>query len=80
MNQRKTPPYPFQSPTTASSSTNPVMEHVDLIAQLADIKEALYHNTLLLTAIIEILQQNKICSGKQIQEKVMELDRELSVW
>lgn len=78
MNQRKAARHIPSTPPSAS--TNSVMEHVDLIAQLADIKETLYHNTLLLTAIIEILQQKKICSGKQIQEKVMELDRELSVW
>lgn len=50
-----------------------VME-VDLIAKLADLKEEHYKNTLILSAIIELLVDKGILTTDELEAKAMELD------
>ncbi|NLU36531.1 MAG: hypothetical protein GXX01_05890 [Clostridiales bacterium] len=51
------------------------MNKVDILAQLGDIKEIEYRNTLALTSIIELLLEKKIISREDICRKAKELDR-----
>jgi hypothetical protein len=52
---------------------------VDLIAQLADLKEVDYKNTLVLTALVELLVEKGILERKDVIQKARQLDVDLSV-
>ena len=51
------------------------MNKLDIIAQLGDIKEVEYKNTLALTSIIELLLEKNIISKEDISRKAEELDQ-----
>ena len=51
------------------------MNKLDILAQLGDIKEIEYRNTLAITSIIELLLEKKIISREDISKKAKELDR-----
>lgn len=50
------------------------MSEVNLLASLADLKEMDYHNTLLLTALVDLLMEKGILTTKDLTEKVKTLD------
>lgn len=50
---------------------------VDIIAQLADLKELDYNNMLILTALVELLIDKKILSREELIYKANELDTSL---
>lgn len=51
-------------------------DEVDMIGKLADLKEEHYKNTLVLSAIIELLIERKIVTSQEITLKAAELDME----
>jgi hypothetical protein len=51
------------------------MNKLEIIAQIGDIKEIEYRNTLALTSIIELLLEKNIISREDISRKAEELDR-----
>ncbi|MBL0385102.1 hypothetical protein JJB07_00460 [Tumebacillus sp. ITR2] len=52
---------------------------VDLIAQLADLKEVDYKNTLVLTAVVELLVEKGILTRQEVIQKARQLDTDLSL-
>lgn len=46
--------------------------------QLADLKEATYHNALLVAALIDLLVDKGLCTRQEISETAQLLDTELS--
>lgn len=50
------------------------LQEVNLIGKLADLKEEHYRNTLLLTALMELLIGKGILTRQEIDSKVTELD------
>ncbi|WP_018131045.1 hypothetical protein [Effusibacillus pohliae] len=50
---------------------------VDLLAQIADLKEIDYKNTLLLTALIELLVEKGLIRRQEVLGKAQLLDAEL---
>lgn len=50
------------------------MSEVNLFASLADLKEIDYHNTLLLTALVDVLMEKGVLTSKDLTEKVRTLD------
>ncbi|MGZ4031991.1 MAG: hypothetical protein ACXVDJ_06740 [Tumebacillaceae bacterium] len=58
---------------------NGLPAEVDLIAQLADLKEVDYKNTLVLTALVELLVVKGILDRKEVIQKARQLDVDLSV-
>jgi hypothetical protein len=51
------------------------MNKLEIMAQIGDIKEIEYRNTLALTSIIELLLEKNIISREDISKKAEELDR-----
>ncbi|HHT64981.1 MAG: hypothetical protein ACOX25_06075 [Caldicoprobacterales bacterium] len=51
------------------------MNKLDVLAQIGDIKEIEYRNTLALTSIIELLLEKNIISREDICKKAQELDK-----
>ncbi|HHU48260.1 MAG: hypothetical protein ACOYEH_05785 [Caldicoprobacterales bacterium] len=51
------------------------MNKLDILAQIGDMKEIEYRNTLALTSIIELLLEKNIISREDISKKAEELDR-----
>jgi hypothetical protein len=52
---------------------------VDVIAQLADLKEVDYKNTLVLTAMVELLVEKGLLTRQEVIQKARQLDVDLSV-
>jgi len=50
------------------------MQEVHMIAQLADLKVQNYHDSLALTALIELLIDKKLITPAELQAKVTQLD------
>lgn len=50
------------------------MDHVDLVAKLADLKEEHYRTTLALTAMLELLVEKGILTEQEIRSKAAALD------
>lgn len=50
---------------------------VDVIAQLADIKDQIYRNTLLITGLSELLMEKNLFTRRDLLGKVASLEREL---
>ncbi|WP_127582167.1 hypothetical protein [Paenibacillus koleovorans] len=50
------------------------MQEVNMVAKLADLKEEHYRNSLLLSAMMELLIEKGILSRKEIESKMVELD------
>ena len=51
------------------------MNKLEIMAQIGDIKEIEYRNTLAITSIIELLLEKNIISREDISKKAEELDR-----
>jgi len=51
------------------------MNRLDVLAQIGDIKEIEYRNTLAITSIIELLLEKNIISREDISKKAEELDK-----
>lgn len=47
---------------------------IDIISQLADLKEIDYRNTLAIAALIEIIIEKGLCSRQEFTRKAKELD------
>jgi hypothetical protein len=58
---------------------NGLPAEVDMIAQLADLKEVDYKNTLVLTALVDLLVEKGILTRKEVIQKARQLDVDLSV-
>jgi hypothetical protein len=55
------------------------LNEVDLIGKLADLKEEHYKNTLVLSAVIELLIEKDLISMEEIEVKAAELDLDLAI-
>lgn len=55
------------------------ISEVDMIGKLADLKEEHYKNTLVLSAIIELLIEKNIVTMDEIETKAAGLDLELAI-
>jgi hypothetical protein len=53
------------------------MEEINWVAQLGDLKENHYKNTLILTALVEILVERGIIRRDEVLQKAYQLDEEL---
>lgn len=51
------------------------MSEVNMMASLADLKEVDYQNTLLLTALIDLLIEKNVLSQKDLTDKINQLDQ-----
>lgn len=52
------------------------LTEVDLIGKLADLKEAHYQQTLMLSALIELLEQQQIISREALLSTLADLDNQ----
>ena len=52
---------------------------VNIIAQIADLKEVDYHNTLVITALVELLVEKGIIQRSELLRKTKELEVDLSL-
>ncbi|KAB3529283.1 hypothetical protein F8154_14880 [Alkaliphilus pronyensis] len=50
------------------------MNNVDVVAQISDLKETDYRNTLAIATLIELLIENKIITRQQFAKKSYHLD------
>lgn len=50
------------------------MDEVNVMAQLGDLKENHYKNTLILTALVELLVERGLIRREEVLEKAYELD------
>lgn len=50
------------------------MQQVDMIGKLADLKEQHYRNSLLLSALLELILEKGILSLTEIETKITQLD------
>lgn len=55
------------------------MQEVNIAAQLADMKEVDYHNTLLISTLVELLVEKKLVNREEILTVMQELDREMLI-
>lgn len=51
-----------------------LMEQIDLVAKLADLKDQHYRNTLVLTAVLELLTEKGLLTEQEIRTKATELE------
>jgi hypothetical protein len=51
------------------------LQEIDIIGKLADLKEQHYRNTLLISAVVELLIENNIVSMEAFNNKIKQLDR-----
>jgi len=58
---------------------NGLSAEVDIIAQLADLKEVDYKNTLVVTALVELLVEKGILQRQDVIQKARQLDVDLSI-
>ncbi len=54
------------------------LEQVDYIAKLADLKEQHYQNTLILSAILELLLEKSLLTRQDIEQKAAQIDTALN--
>jgi hypothetical protein len=57
---------------------HPHLQEVNLIAKLADLKDNHYQQSLLLTALIEVLTDKGILTTQELSGKMQELDNLLT--
>lgn len=50
------------------------LQEVNMIAKLADLKEEHYRNSLLISALMELLIEKGLLNRQEIESKVVELD------
>lgn len=55
------------------------MQEVNIAAQLADMKEVDYHNTLLISTLVELLVEKKLVNREEILTVMQELDQEMLI-
>jgi hypothetical protein len=53
------------------------LQQVEMIGKLADLKDSQYRNTLLLTALVELLIDKGVISRKELIDKSMHLESTL---
>jgi hypothetical protein len=53
------------------------LQEIDMIGKLADMKESNYKNTLLLTALVELLIDKGLFTRKEILSKARDLESDL---
>lgn len=53
------------------------IDEVNVIAKLADLKNNHYQNTLVLSALIELLVEKRLMSPEEIHCKIAELDKDV---
>jgi hypothetical protein len=51
------------------------MQDVNIIGKLADLKDQHYRNTLLLSAIVELLVEKNLISTDELSDKIKQLDQ-----
>ena len=51
-----------------------LMDQIDMIAKLADLKDQVYRNTLALTAVLDLLTEKGILTEQEIRSKASQLD------
>ena len=54
------------------------VKEVDVVAQLADLKEV-YHNTLLISTLVELLIEKRIINREELLSVMKELDEEMLI-
>ena len=52
-----------------------IVNKLDIVAQIGDMKEVEYRNMLAVTSMIEVLLEKKIITKEEIAEKAEELDK-----
>lgn len=52
-----------------------VFQEVDIIGKLADLKDQHYRNTLLLSAIVELLVEKNLLTTDDLDRKIKQLDQ-----
>jgi hypothetical protein len=55
------------------------LEQVDYIGKLADLKEQHYQNTLILSAMLELMLEKGILTHQDIENKAAQLDEALNL-
>jgi hypothetical protein len=55
------------------------LEQVDYIGKLADLKEQHYQNTLILSAVLELLLEKGLLTHQDIETKAAQLDEALNL-
>ncbi|UFJ40414.1 hypothetical protein LOK74_20650 [Brevibacillus humidisoli] len=55
------------------------LQEINLAAKLADLRDADYHNTLLLDALIELLIEKNVLSHEELHAKARHLDQQTVV-
>lgn len=50
------------------------MQEVDIVGKLADLKDQHYRNTLLLSAIVELLVEKNVVTTDELDSKIKQLD------
>ena len=58
------------------SKLSPIIRDIDIIGQLADLKEVDYKNVLALSALVELLIEKGIITQEEIEKKAQQLDAE----
>jgi hypothetical protein len=58
---------------------NSHLEQVDYIGKLADLKEQHYQNTLILSAILELLLEKGLLTHQDVEKKAEELDAAINL-
>jgi hypothetical protein len=61
------------------NSINSHLEQVDYIGKLADLKEQHYQNTLILSAILELLLEKGLLTSQDVEQKAMQLDAAINL-
>lgn len=56
---------------------SPHLQEVDMIGKLADLKESNYKNTLVLTAVVELLIEKGLITRKEVIGKAKDLESDL---
>lgn len=51
------------------------LQEIDIIGKLADLKDQHYRNTLLLSALVELLIEKKILTTEEMDRKIKHLDQ-----
>jgi hypothetical protein len=59
--------------------TNSHLEQVDYIGKMADLKEQHYQNTLILSAILELLLEKGLITHQDVELKARQLDAALNL-
>ncbi len=61
------------------SFNNSIMNDINLVGQIADLKENNYKNTLVISALIEVLIEKGVFTRKELIKKIEQLDLDLQI-